>query len=146
MSRDKIPVPDKETITGIKIARWTGRILGIGLIAWGIYALASDFLLRANPGLTSFFKSLIFIGLGSLYLFPWKREITDRLWKRLFLLLILVTAIFVFTLMASVMSEHIAIAQAGQKAPPPMIEGALLFLVLIQVPTILFERNPHWLN
>lgn len=146
MSPDKIPYPDKETIAGIRIARWVGRCLGITLILWAIYVVITDFFLASSPSVALLFKPLVFVGLGSLYLLPWQQSITAELWKKCFLLLILMTSVFVFTLMASVMTEHIAITQTGKKPPPPMFEGMIVFLVLIQVPTILFERNPHWLD
>ena len=44
------------------------------------------------------------------------------------------------------MYQYIELAEMGERLGVPGLEGSLVFLSLLQPPTLLFERNPDFLD
>ena len=53
---------------------------------------------------------------------------------------------FVFLMIVVVMFSYIASAERGERLGVPGFEGTLIFLCLLQAPTILFRKNPDLLD
>ena len=61
-------------------------------------------------------------------------------------LLLLISIGFVFLMIVVVMFSYIASAERGERLGVPGFEGTLIFLCLLQAPTILFRKNPDLLD
>ena len=129
------PVPD-----GVRYARVAGRLLGILLIGIGLFSS-----LRGWQGVFEPFKALYFIAYGVLLNLPYRR-IAETRWKALFTLLALGSAAFVFVMVVAVMFDYMAAAERGERLGVPGFEGTLIFLALLQVPAVLFQRKPELLD
>ncbi len=88
------------------------------------------------------------IVLGLLILLPFGRigSNSPLLWKRLFFALLLLSVAFVFARVIGVMFEARAVEAAGGDMGVPAWSGTLIFLVLAQIPVILFLRFPDQLD
>jgi len=67
-------------------------------------------------------------------------------WWRAFLPLVLVSVAFVFLRVIGVLFEARAVTMEGERMGIPAWSGTLIFLVLIQLPVILFLRYPDELD
>ena len=128
-----------------KQALWVHRfsqLFGCGLIIYGFYVA---FLQLSFVWSNALVKGIAMMILGSLYLVPWRR-LQYSLWKRLFVLLLVLTFLFAFSLVFGVLTVFAEAAEAGIKPKMPMINSVLLFAVLIQPGIIFFARHPDWLD
>ncbi len=128
-------VPD-----GVRYARWAGHALGSVLICIGIVSA-----LRGLEGSFEIFKAIYFILYGIVLNLPFSR-IPEARWKGSFALLTLCSAAFVFVMVVSVMFSYMAAADRGERLGVPGLEGSLIFLALLQVPAVLFQRKPDLLD
>lgn len=125
---------------GVRVARWVGHLLGLTLIILGIIQLTN------NPnGFFEHLQSLYFIGYGLLLNVPFIR-VPDHFWKYIYGTLIILSAGFVFLMIASVMFDYMAAAEQGERLGVPGFEGMLIFFALMQVPVVLFQRKPDLLD
>ena len=130
------PPPNPSTTQGLRYARWTGRILGLVLLIWGVLSLTGE-----SPQLFDTVKAVYFLIFGTVVNLPFQR-LPKSPWKWAFILLSLLSAGFVFLMVVSVMFDYMALAEQGQKLGVPGLEGTLLFLALMQPPVVLFRRKP----
>ncbi|MDP4610488.1 MAG: hypothetical protein NWT02_04820 [Opitutales bacterium] len=125
---------------GVRYARWAGRALGFLLIG-----LALKNLLTGT--LTTFvvIQSVYFILYGAFLNLPFAK-VSDKRWKLTYVAMLIISALFVFLMIATVMFAYIAAADRGERLGVPGFEGTLIFLALMQVPAVLFERKPDLLD
>ena len=135
-----LTAPSHPIPTGVLWSRRAGFLLGIGLIHLGSFALA-----RGPDGFETL-KAAYFIAYGLLLTVPARHITAARAWKVFYGLLVVLSAGFVFLLVASVMFDYMAAAEEGERLGVPGFEGTLIFLALLQVPTALFERRPDLLD
>ena len=131
----KTTIPD-----GVRYARLAGRLLGLLLICMGILSLTGN----AEDSF-AFFKAIYLIAYGSLLNLPFKR-ITEQPWKWSFGLLVVSSIAFVFLMVVSVIFDYMATDARGERLGVPGFEGTLIFFALLQVPAVLFQRNPDLLD
>ena len=127
----KPPVPD-----GVRYARWAGHALGFILICAAIVSV-----IRGLEGAFSSIKASYFILYGIVLNLPFMR-ISDARWKSVYGLLVFCSIAFVFVMVASVMFSYMDAADRGERLGVPGLEGSLIFLALMQVPAVLFQRRP----
>ncbi|MGK0309380.1 MAG: hypothetical protein ACJAYS_000196 [Lentimonas sp.] len=53
---------------------------------------------------------------------------------------------FVFLMIVSVIFDYMAAEANGERLGVPGFEGTLIFLALLQVPAVLFQRRPDLLD
>ncbi len=128
-------VPD-----GVRYARWAGHALGTILIVAGIVST-----IRGLEGTFDSLKAGYFILYGAVLNVPFTR-ISDRHWKWVYGLLVFCSAAFVFVMVVSVLYHYMAAAERGERIGVPGLEGSLIFLALLQVPAVLFQRKPDLID
>jgi len=131
----KHPVPD-----GVRYARWAGHALGCILICAGIVSA-----IRGLEGTFDSIKASYWILYGVVLNLPFTR-ISDARWKLIYGLLVFCSVGFVFTMVVSVMYNYMEAADHGDRLGVPGLEGTLIFLALMQVPAVLFQRRPDLLD
>lgn len=137
------PHPPEDALAipaGVRYARWGGHFLGIILIGLGILTLLND--VRAGFDL---FQSVFFIVYGIYLNFPFLR-LRPFAWKCAYIGLVVLSVAFVFVMIATVMFAYMAAAERGERLGVPGFEGTLIFLALMQVPAVLFQRKPDLLD
>lgn len=139
------PDTNSNTSTGllrsIRFARRGGKVFGLVLILGGLL-----FFLR-GAGESSFgsFRAIYSIFYGGLLCLPFARFPAGS-WKISFIAVCLFSAAHVFVLVVAVMYQYIELAEMGERLGVPGLEGSLVFLSLLQPPTLLFERHPDFLD
>ena len=73
-------------------------------------------------------------------------RISDARWKLVYGLLVFCSIAFVFVMVASVMFSYMDAAARGERLGVPGLEGTLIFLALMQVPAVLFQRRPDLID
>ena len=126
---------------GIRYARLSGRLLGLFLVCIGI----GSFIGIHSGGSFAFFKAIYFILYGSLLIFPFQR-FAQRPWKWTYGFLVITSIAFVFVMVVSVIFDYMAADARGERLGVPGFEGTLIFFALLQVPVVLFQRNPDLLD
>lgn len=140
----KVPNPTDHlhptTVRGLGYARWAGYFLSLLLIVIALSGLTAS-------RLTTFelFKSAYFLFYGVVISLPFAK-MSDKNWRRVFILLVVLSALFVFVMVAVVMFAYMAVADRGERLGVPGFEGTLIFLALLQVPVVLFQRKPDLLD
>jgi hypothetical protein len=136
-----IKSPELETTRArsLAYARIGGHVLSVLLLALGITALIQ------GQGSFDIFKGLYFVVYALVLSLPYGR-VSYAAWKPCYILLVLLSAAFVFVMVAVVMFAYMAAAERGEKLGVPGFEGTLIFLALLQVPVVLFQRKPELLD
>lgn len=134
-------IPQTTVPDGIRYARLAGRLLGLLLICLGIISLTSD----RSGGSFDNFKAIYFIAYGGLLNLPFK-SIGQQQWKWVYGLLVVSSIAFVFLMVVAVIFDYMAADARGERLGVPGFEGTLIFLALMQVPAVLFQRNPDLLD
>lgn len=129
---------------GLLYSRAAGLGVGVFLASWALISLERWSLYRGAPLLLASVGVVLVFGV--LLLLPWRRLAGTPLWRPLFVLLCLAAVGFAFASIADVMFQFMLAADLGTKPGPPALQGMLVFLALLQVPTVLFLRNPRWLD
>jgi hypothetical protein len=124
---------------GLRYARMGGHVLTALLLAVGVAALAK------GAGAFELFKGGYFVAYGIVVSLPYGR-MPDRVWRWGYGLLAGLSALFVFVMVAVVMFAYMAAAERGERLGVPGFEGTLIFLALLQVPVVLFQRKPDLLD
>ena len=124
---------------GLRYARIAGCALAAVLSVGGISALVN------GDGVFELFKGVYFIVYAFVIILPYAR-MKDRAWNRCYFLLAGLSALFVFLMVAVVIFAYIAAADRGERLGVPGFEGTLIFLALLQVPVVLFQRKPDLLD
>ena len=126
-------------VRGLRYGRIAGCAMAAILSVGGISALLK------GEGVFELFKGSYFIVYALTISLPYTR-MTDRAWNRCFILLSGLSALFVFVMVAVVIFAYMAAADRGERLGVPGFEGTLIFLALLQVPVVLFQRKPDLLD
>lgn len=127
------------TARGLRYARLGGHVLTVLLLALGVTALLK------GAGAFEWFKGAYFVLYGIVISLPFQR-MPDTAWRAGYVLLVGLSALFVFVMVAVVMFAYMAAAERGERLGVPGFEGTLIFLALLQVPVVLFQRKPDLLD
>ena len=73
-------------------------------------------------------------------------KLSASAWRVCYGALVILSIGFVFLMIVVVMFSYIASAERGERLGVPGFEGTLIFLCLLQAPTILFRKNPDLLD
>lgn len=109
------------------------------LLALGLTALVQ------GEGAFEVFKGSYYVLYGIVLSLPFQR-MSERAWHWSYGLLVLLSALFVFVMIAVVMFAYMAAADQGERLGVPGFEGTLIFFSLMQVPVVLFQRKPELLD
>lgn len=134
-----------EAVRTLRWLRWLALPLALCLIILGIKTIVSppfepSWFFRLRGGLE------ILLGLLMLLPFDSLARARPARWNKLFALLLLLSATFVFARVIGVLFEARAVEAAGGELGLPAWSGTLIFLVLAQLPVILFLRFPDQLD
>lgn len=128
-------VPD-----GVRYARWSGHALGVILVGLALLTLT-----RGLDGVFDGIKVSYFIFYGIILNLPFQ-SMTAARWKWMYGLLLFCSIAFVFLMVVSVLFNYMAAADQGERLGVPGFEGTLIFLSLLQVPAVLFQRKPNLID
>ena len=127
------------TVLGLRYGRIAGHVLALLLIILGLSAWFK------GAGNFETFKGVYFIAYGIVLSLPFAR-FSDKSWRWGFGLLVGLSALFVFVMVAVVIFAYMASDARGERLGVPGFEGTLIFLALLQVPVVLFQRKPNMLD
>lgn len=127
---------------GLKYAKWGGYLLNALLLILIINLLFSQ---NVENNLFKWVKIVYFSALIGVLQIPFV-SIKSKIFKIFFSILCLLSIGFVFLMVVEVMFAYMAAAERGERLGVPGFQGSLIFLTLLQVPTILFRRNPDLLD
>lgn len=127
------------TARGLRYGRIAGYVLTLLLLTLGLSALLK------GAGVFETFKGVYFIAYGIVISLPFAR-MSDKLWSWGFGLLVGLSALFVFVMVVVVIFAYMASDARGERLGVPGFEGTLIFLALLQVPVVLFQRKPDMLD
>jgi hypothetical protein len=133
--------PDRRgsTALGLRYGRIAGHVLTLLLLTLGLWALIK------GSGTFEAFKGVYFIAYGIVISLPFAR-LSDKSWRWGFGLLVGLSALFVFLMVVVVIFAYMASDARGERLGVPGFEGTLIFLALLQVPVVLFQRKPDMLD
>jgi hypothetical protein len=132
--------PTPQIPDGVRYARYAGHALGLILICMAILSA-----IRGLQGIFGNLKAAYFIVYAVVLNIPFTR-ISEYRWKPIYALLVVCSAAFVFIMVVSVMFSYIEAADRGERLGVPGLEGTLIFIALLQVPAVLFQRKPDLLD
>jgi len=127
------------TTIGLRYGRIAGHVLTLLLLTLGLSALVK------GTGVFETFKGVYFIAYGIVLSLPFAR-LPDKSWRCCFGLLAGLSALFVFLMVVVVIFAYMASDARGERLGVPGFEGTLIFLALLQVPVVLFQRKPDMLD
>lgn len=127
------------TILGLRYGRIAGQVLTLLLLTLGLSALIK------GSGIFEAFKGVYFITYSIVISLPFTR-LSDKSWRWGFGLLVGLSALFVFLMVVVVIFAYMASDARGERLGVPGFEGTLIFLALLQVPVVLFQRKPDMLD
>ena len=127
------------TALGLRYGRIAGHVLALLLLFLGLSALFN------GAGVFEAFKGVYFIAYGIVLSLPYTR-LSDKSWRWCFVLLVGLSALFVFVMVVVVIFAYMASDARGERLGVPGFEGSLIFLALLQVPVVLFQRKPDMLD
>ncbi|MDQ8209336.1 hypothetical protein QEH52_17545 [Coraliomargarita sp. SDUM461003] len=124
---------------GLCLARLAGYVMAVLLLVLGGAALSQ------GPGAFDSFKGAYFLVYAVVLCLPFQR-MPAQTWPWAYGLLVALSALFVFVMIAVVMFAYMAAAERGERLGIPGFEGMLIFFALLQVPVVLFQRKPDLLD
>ncbi|MGZ0656989.1 hypothetical protein ACWPKO_04860 [Coraliomargarita sp. W4R53] len=139
MSPSELSDQSISTARGLRYARFAGYVLAVLLGTLGVSALIK------GTGTFDMFQGVYFLVYAVVLCVPFKR-ISDSSWRWAYGLLVGLSALFVFVMIAVVMFAYMAAADRGERLGIPGFEGMLIFFALLQVPVVLFQRKPDLLD
>jgi hypothetical protein len=98
-----------------------------------------------GSGIFEAFKGVYFITYSIVISLPFTL-LSDKSWPWGFGLLVGLSALFVFLMVVVVIFAYMASDARGERLGVPGFEGTLIFLALLQVPVVLFQRKPDMLD
>lgn len=136
--------PNPIVARGLKYAQWGGYLFSFLLLI--LAALEwKQLSVEASASGYGYFKFVYFLLLALIGRLPVAR-LSSLIWKLCFATTIFLSIGFVFIMIVDVMYAYMAAAEQGERLGVPGFEGTLIFLCLLQVPTLLFVRNPDLLE
>jgi CDP-diglyceride synthetase len=129
--------------------------IGLRLSKWGSYLLSLLLLFVAfaegrqaipeNREFFHWFKILYCLVFSAWIQLPYQK-LNAKLWNLCFAALCFLAVGFVFLMVVVVMFAYIESAERGERLGVPGFQGTLIFLALMQIPSILFRKNPDLLD
>lgn len=136
-SPEVAPAPKREVPLGVRWARMVGVAAGgamiIQLIAAVKYGMVSGF-------------DIYFAIYGLILMLPYASIVEKNWFYRAYGFLIVSSVVFVFCLMFQFLFFAWDMNALGAKPKLPGLQGTLVFLSLMQVPAVLFQRRPELLD
>lgn len=126
---------------GLAYSRAAGVATGLFLLVWGPLTLWRWPHYGMPPLLV--FSSILIAMWGLALVLPWQWIQTTRWWKLLYTMLIVLGIGFAFNCVADMMFQYMLAADLGKKPGPPAFLSVLLFISLLQIPTVYFLRYPQ---
>jgi len=128
---------------GLAYARASGLGLACFLIAWAPFSVMRWGALEA-PGVS---QALAIVGLcyGMLLFLPFGR-MPPRVWRVAWGVSCVLATGFVFLMVNDAIFLYMLAIDTGTRPGPPAFQSLLVFLGLLQPPTLLFQRKPHLLD
>ncbi len=114
--------------------------MAIGLLIAAILILTASTLDTLDT-----IKGGYFLVYGILLSLPFQR-MRDSSWKLGFGAVTVASIGFVFLMIVSVMFAYMEMAEQGERLGVPGLEGSLIFIALMQVPVVLFQRKPDLID
>jgi hypothetical protein len=127
------------TARGLRYARIASYVMSALLWALGLTALMK------GQGTFEMFKGAYFVLYGIVLSLPFG-SLSEKTWRWSYGLLVALSFLFVFVMIAVVMFAYMAAADRGERLGIPGFEGMLIFFALLQVPVVLFQRKPDLLD
>jgi len=132
---------EDDNLKWVRVFRWSAFPLGILLIVGGVVSLVNppfppEWFFRLRAGVE--------ILLGAVLFLPFAKwgQVKHPVWPRAFFGLVLLAVFFAFLRVIGVLFEARVVEAAGGELGLPAWSGTLIFLVLAQIPIILFLRFP----
>ncbi|TVP79655.1 MAG: hypothetical protein EA353_05655 [Puniceicoccaceae bacterium] len=136
---ESIPTIHPSTVRGLRYARMAGVAMAVLLLVLGVASLWK------GSGTFDLFKGSYFVVYGLVLALPFGR-LSERGWRWAYGVLVGLSGLFVFVIIAVVMFAYMAAADQGERLGVPGFEGSLVFFSLLQVPVVLFQRKPDLLD
>ncbi|MEO0796152.1 MAG: hypothetical protein AAFX93_13360 [Verrucomicrobiota bacterium] len=154
---DDVPASVRQ---GLTYTRMAGIAAGVFLIGWAPF----NYLRWSGAGPTWLLnlEFVYFIVYGIFLVLPWGKISSQRVWKVMFSCLIALAAGFGFLMVIDLIYQYILASGyneagddavynsvykldsgGGQKPFAPVLQSALIFATLIQVPAVYFVRYPR---
>ena len=127
---------------GLNYARWGGYLFSLLLLILAINEFRS---ITAESTAFTYFK-LFYYSLLALWVQLPYPKLSASAWRFCYGALVLLSIGFVFLMIVVVMFSYISAAERGERLGVPGFEGTLIFLCLLQAPTILFRKHPDLLD
>lgn len=146
----------------LSLARALGVGTGLFLLCWSPLSLSRW--LGTGPGWATFEAGFL-IAYGLLLALPYSRVRSEQVWRRMLIVLVAASVVFVFVLVFDVLyvaklyvdnADPAAVLSAtaptalygnaddhGPHIPMPALNCALVFLALMQAPVVYFLRHPE---
>ena len=128
---------------GVKYARRAGFCLGLLLIA---FAVREIFRSIGPSDFWRWLTAILLCGFATIQLTPWNRIHNEKVWKRCYLVFCAITVAFVFLMVIKTITDYRLYYAVHKKMTIPGFQGLLIFLALMQIPAVLFERKPDLLD
>lgn len=132
-----------ETQLGLKLARWSGLLLGVFFLGYGPWTAWEA---GTAAGWPHVLRAAYIVVFGMVLLLPIHRAPSRGWWWAGFTALGVLAAGFVFVMIVTVMFDYMAAAERDERLGVPGFEGTLVFFSLMQVPIMLFLRKPELLE
>lgn len=129
-------VPPRPAL-GLALARLSGVVLGIFFLVQGPWLLWTS-----GDAAFTWIRGGFLTVYGVVLLLPLTRVGDQRRWIQGYVILIAMTVLFVFLMIATVMFGYMEAAERGERLGVPGREGTMIFIALLQVPVALFLRKP----
>lgn len=134
--------PNPILARGLKYAQWGGYLFSFLLLILTVLQWQQ---LSVDASAYAYFKLVYFLLLALITRLP-VAVLSSLVWKLCFAATVLLSIGFVFIMIVDVMYAYMAAAERGERLGVPGFQGTLIFLCLLQIPTLLFVRNPDLLE
>ncbi len=134
----------RDPIRGLRYSRLAGFLAGVLVLGF-----AGTRAFREMESIPAWFVGLAvtgFVIFGLCLLFPYDRLASKGTWRVAFVILCVAAVSFVFLNVIDVLFIYHAIYATGEKPGVPGFRALLIFVGLLQVPTVLFQRHPSMLD
>jgi hypothetical protein len=126
----------------LRYARFLGVVVGVFLIAWGIFGL------YRWPGWLGEVQCAVMVSLGGFYAiaFTKRPNLQHHFPKKTCFFLCILTLLLAFSQIAEVIELYKIAVASGHRLRIPAPQGILIFISLFQLPVWIFNQKPQWLE
>lgn len=129
--------------TGLKLAKWGSYLLSLLLLMVAISELRQTI---PEKGLFFHWFKIVYYLLFSAWIQLPFQKLPPKLWSLCFAILCFLCVGFVFLMVIVVLFAYMESAARGERLGVPGFQGTLIFLSLMQIPSVLFQKNPDLLD